>query len=111
MRASTVRTCIAASRADEAALALLGNAMQRLALSARAYHRVLRVARTIADLADSDVVAPRTSPRPLRCGSSTVASAAADFRLIAAINRADRAASRVSLRPGSLHRAGRSQGR
>jgi magnesium chelatase family protein len=30
--------------------------MQQLALSARAYHRVLRVARTIADLADSPVV-------------------------------------------------------
>lgn len=32
---------------------LLGDAMQRLHWSARAYHRVLRVARTIADLADS----------------------------------------------------------
>ena len=39
-----------------AALALLDTAMHRLALSARAYHRVLRVARTIADLADSDAV-------------------------------------------------------
>jgi len=37
--------------AEAAALVLLGTAMQRLALSARAYHRVLRVARTIADLA------------------------------------------------------------
>jgi magnesium chelatase family protein len=45
-------------RADEAALALLGNAMQRLALSARAYHRVLRVARSIADLAGCDRVEP-----------------------------------------------------
>jgi magnesium chelatase family protein len=33
---------------------LLEQAMQRLRLSARAYHRVLRVARTIADLAGSD---------------------------------------------------------
>ena len=47
---------IAVSRPDEAALALLDRAMRRLALSARAYHRVLRVARSIADLADSDVV-------------------------------------------------------
>ncbi|GAB3261609.1 YifB family Mg chelatase-like AAA ATPase [Chitinimonas naiadis] len=31
---------------------LLGTAMQKLDLSARAYHRILRVARTIADLAD-----------------------------------------------------------
>jgi len=37
-------------RADPAALALLEAALQRLALSARAYHRVLRVARTIADI-------------------------------------------------------------
>jgi magnesium chelatase family protein len=42
--------------ADAAALGLLESAMRRLALSARAYHRVLRVARTIADLAGSDDV-------------------------------------------------------
>ncbi|MEI2788234.1 MAG: ATP-binding protein [Steroidobacteraceae bacterium] len=39
--------------ADTAALALLARAMRQLGLSARAYHRVLRVARTIADLAGS----------------------------------------------------------
>jgi magnesium chelatase family protein len=38
-------------RADSRALAVLARAMQQLALSARAYHRVLRVARTVADLA------------------------------------------------------------
>jgi magnesium chelatase family protein len=43
-------------RADAEALALLEDAMRRLALSARAYHRVLRVARTIADLADCGIV-------------------------------------------------------
>lgn len=39
---------------DAAASKLLDTAMQRLNLSARAYHRILRVARTIADLAGSD---------------------------------------------------------
>jgi magnesium chelatase family protein len=32
-------------------------AMQQLHLSARAYHRVLKLARTIADLAGSDLIA------------------------------------------------------
>lgn len=45
------------ARAD--ALQVLGDAMRRLGLSARAYHRVLRVARTIADLAGSDAVDSR----------------------------------------------------
>lgn len=39
---------------DAAGSALLKQAMARLDLSARAYHRILKVARTIADLAASD---------------------------------------------------------
>ena len=41
---------------DAASRALLTQVLQRLALSARAYHRILKVARTIADLADSAAV-------------------------------------------------------
>jgi magnesium chelatase family protein len=43
--------------AEPDALELLGRAMRQLGLSARGYHRVLRVARTIADLAASQRVA------------------------------------------------------
>jgi magnesium chelatase family protein len=43
-------------RLDTAASTLLREAMQRLHWSARAYHRVLKVARTVADLADADAV-------------------------------------------------------
>ena len=39
---------------DEAAQSLLKAAMQQMHLSARAYHRVLKLARTIADLAGSE---------------------------------------------------------
>ncbi len=41
---------------SEAGETLLKNAIQRLGLSARAYHRVLKVARTIADLAGQEKV-------------------------------------------------------
>ena len=41
---------------DPKALQILSMAQQRLNLSARAYHRVLRVARTIADLAQSELI-------------------------------------------------------
>ncbi|HVN35425.1 MAG TPA: ATP-binding protein, partial [Casimicrobiaceae bacterium] len=44
-------------RPDSAGAALLGSAMARLSLSARAYHRILKVARTIADLAGEDAIA------------------------------------------------------
>ena len=36
---------------------LLGRAVSQLGLSARAYHRLLKVARTVADLADRDAIA------------------------------------------------------
>jgi magnesium chelatase family protein len=45
-------------RADAAATALLKTAIVRLNLSARAYHRVLRLALTIADLARADAIGP-----------------------------------------------------
>jgi magnesium chelatase family protein len=44
--------------ADEAGLSLLKTAINRLNLSARAYHRILKVARTICDLSDADTIQP-----------------------------------------------------
>jgi magnesium chelatase family protein len=43
-------------RIDLPAQALLKTAIGRLNLSARAYHRVLRLARTVADIAGADAV-------------------------------------------------------
>jgi magnesium chelatase family protein len=42
------------SQLDEQAQSLLRLAMTQLGLSARAFHRVLKLARTIADMAGSD---------------------------------------------------------
>jgi magnesium chelatase family protein len=50
-----IRACC---RLTEAADALLRTAVQRLGLSARAYHRTLKIARTIADLAGAAAIEP-----------------------------------------------------
>jgi predicted ATP-dependent protease len=43
---------------DATGQSLMRSAMQQLQLSARAFHRVLKIARTIADLAGNDEIAP-----------------------------------------------------
>ncbi|GAB4556952.1 MAG: YifB family Mg chelatase-like AAA ATPase [Anaerolineae bacterium] len=43
-------------RLDQAGRALISTAMRQLQLSARAYHRILKLARTIADLAGSEEI-------------------------------------------------------
>lgn len=50
------RWLLTKGRVDADARAILADAMESLKLSARGYHRVLRVARTIADLATSETV-------------------------------------------------------
>ncbi len=47
-----------ACQLDATGQSLMRSAMQQLQLSARAFHRVLKIARTIADLAGSDDIAP-----------------------------------------------------
>jgi magnesium chelatase family protein len=43
---------------DDTCRALMKTAMSQLQLSARAYHRILKLARTIADLAGSEAIGP-----------------------------------------------------
>jgi magnesium chelatase family protein len=43
---------------DETSRNLMKTAMSQLQLSARAYHRILKLARTIADLAGSEAIGP-----------------------------------------------------
>jgi magnesium chelatase family protein len=54
----TARDLRALSRVTDEADALVKNAITRLRLSARAYHRILKIARTIADLAEGAEVLP-----------------------------------------------------
>ena len=54
MNSALLRECC---RLDAASSALLERAMERLSLSARAYDRILKVARTIADLAGRERIA------------------------------------------------------
>ena len=44
---------------DETGRSLMRSAMSQLQLSARAYHRILKLARTIADLAGSESIQPQ----------------------------------------------------
>jgi magnesium chelatase family protein len=46
------------SQANRRGLSLMKTAMSQLQLSARAYHRILKLARTIADLAGSETIQP-----------------------------------------------------
>ena len=50
---------------DEAGVSLLRTAMERLHLSARAYNRILKVARTIADLEGSEKVKSHHIAEPI----------------------------------------------
>ncbi|MDD4873960.1 MAG: magnesium chelatase, partial [Dehalococcoidales bacterium] len=43
-------------KTDESAQSLLKAAMKQMNLSARAFHRILKLARTIADLENSDII-------------------------------------------------------
>ncbi|MBI5347828.1 MAG: ATP-binding protein, partial [Chloroflexi bacterium] len=43
---------------DDTGLSLVRSAMTQLQLSARAFHRILKLARTIADLADAESIQP-----------------------------------------------------
>ena len=54
----TVAEVVAHCRPEPHAEALLAKAMTRMSLSPRAYHRIVKVARTIADLAESATITP-----------------------------------------------------
>ena len=50
---------LASSSIDAEAASLLDRALDRLSLSARSYHRIIRLARTIADLAEEAAIGPQ----------------------------------------------------
>ncbi len=52
---------------DETARQLLGTAMRQMQLSARAYHRILKLARTIADLAGEDRIGTAHIAEAIQC--------------------------------------------
>jgi magnesium chelatase family protein len=53
-------------RASPDVARLLQLAVDRLRISARAYHRILKVARTLADLEGSDVIRPAHASEALQ---------------------------------------------
>ena len=82
---------------DNDARELLASAAERSGLSARAYHRVLKVARTIADLDDATAVAWTHVAEALR------------YRPLDSKEREARSMSRDASDPSTNHDAGRSE--
>ncbi len=64
----------ASTAVDPDARELLTTAAERLGFSARGYHRVLRVARTIADLSNQDAITPESVAEALRYRPATATS-------------------------------------